>query len=355
MEDKALNRSRLELDPCERDQIRTQISLSFNKPIDFDDEIFLKDLPLTAFQQPEKLVKFLNEFKYNPIDDGYCIVSTGMVVDEKLGLTPPHWELKTNNDTCHDAVITMCLCASIIGDIYGWQTQQDGRVVHDILPIKNNENEQLGSGSKKELMWHVEDAFHELRGDYLMMMCLRNNDGISTTVSKPDYTKLNDEQLDILFEKKFTIRPDTSHYQANCSSERFTFLQSESEAESAKVREAYAAMNNRTTNPKKVAVLFGNRKNPCIRLDPHFMETPRCNEDADALGALIDLVDESLIDITLDPGDLLILDNFKVVHGRRAFKPRYDGTDRWFKRINIVRDIRKCHEALESTLSRTIY
>lgn len=35
------------------------------------------------------------------------------------------------------------------------------------------------------------------------------------------------------------------------------------------------------------------------------------------------------------PGDLTLIDNDVAVHGRIPFRPRYDGTDRWLKRVLI--------------------
>ena len=37
----------------------------------------------------------------------------------------------------------------------------------------------------------------------------------------------------------------------------------------------------------------------------------------------------------LEPGELLLVDNDVVVHGRVPFTPRYDGSDRWLKRVNV--------------------
>jgi len=42
------------------------------------------------------------------------------------------------------------------------------------------------------------------------------------------------------------------------------------------------------------------------------------------------------------------------VHGRRAFKARYDGRDRWFKRMSITRDLRKSRESRTDAASRVI-
>jgi len=316
----------------------------------FDDYLFLKNLPLMAHKLPTRVSTFLNEFKYNPNEEGYCVVSTGLVDSARLGATPSHWEHETNNDTCQTEVMAMCLCASILGDIFGWLTQQDGRVVHDIVPIEKHKREQLGSGSNEELTWHTEDAFHELRGDYLIMMCLRNNRSIPTTISKPDYSKLTKEHIDILFEKKYVIRPDNSHKPENNSTARKQAL-----ANDEGLKYAYDTMLNRDAAPDKIAVLFGNKKDPCLRIDPYFMDEPEDPKAREAYTAIVELVTESLVEVSLNPGEILIVDNYEVVHGRRAFQAKFDGTDRWYKRLNIIRDIRRCNEVLEAKQSRIVY
>ena len=39
--------------------------------------------------------------------------------------------------------------------------------------------------------------------------------------------------------------------------------------------------------------------------------------------------------IPLAPGDIAIVDNDVAVHARRSFRARYDGTDRWLKRVLV--------------------
>ena len=43
--------------------------------------------------------------------------------------------------------------------------------------------------------------------------------------------------------------------------------------------------------------------------------------------------------IVLEPGDLLVVDNDRVVHGRTSFAARFDGTDRWLQRAFVVADL----------------
>ena len=72
-----------------------------------------------------------------------------------------------------------------------------------------------------------------------------------------------------------------------------------------------------------------------------FMDPPENPEARAALDRLIRLIGSRLEEMVLDPGEFCFIDNFKAVHGRRSFKARFDGTDRWLKRVNIMRDLRR--------------
>ena len=347
-----MNNIRFDVLDDERDELTALINKCLTEFNGFDEQGFLKKLPLDAYRLPKRLASYLNDFKYDVAEEGYCVISTGLVDEANLGLTPEHWELATTNDTCMPAIMGMSLCAAILGDIYGWLTQQDGRVVHDILPIRKYEQDQLGCGSREELTWHTEDAFHELRGDYLILMCLRNNERVPTTLSKPDYSKLTSRQIDLLFEKQYIIKPDNSHQVQNASSGRTKKL---GLSGLSVVDEAYSLMSRRNEAPDKLAVLFGNKSDPCLRIDPYFMDTPDTKEAVEALDALIKVVGDSLVEVPLNPGEILVVDNYEVVHGRRPFEAKYDGFDRWYKRINVIRDIRRCNQVLENKQSRVVY
>ena len=85
------------------------------------------------------------------------------------------------------------------------------------------------------------------------------------------------------------------------------------------------------------------------------MDPVRDNDEAQAaLDELIRQVDEVIEDHALAPGDFIFVDNYKAVHGRKPFKAHYDGTDRWLKRVNITRDLRKSRDGRLSPDSRVI-
>ena len=43
----------------------------------------------------------------------------------------------------------------------------------------------------------------------------------------------------------------------------------------------------------------------------------------------------------LQPGEILLLDNHKVVHGRSVYQPKFDGNDRFIIRSFIMNDLQK--------------
>ncbi|KOV84203.1 hypothetical protein ADL01_08735 [Streptomyces sp. NRRL WC-3618] len=46
-------------------------------------------------------------------------------------------------------------------------------------------------------------------------------------------------------------------------------------------------------------------------------------------------IEENLVGVPLEPGMRCFIDNYRAVHGRASFQARYDGTDRWLKRVSI--------------------
>lgn len=102
-------------------------------------------------------------------------------------------------------------------------------------------------------------------------------------------------------------------------------------------------------------MLFGDPHAPYVRLDPYFMDRVEDPAARTALEELTRQIDGALEDQVLEAGGVCFIDNFQAVHGRKPFSARYDGTDRWLKRINVVRDLRKSRDARRAAESRVLY
>lgn len=313
-----------------------------------EDDDFLKDACLYAHQLPWRLRACLNSFKLLESGNGVLMISGYPVHDEKIGATPAHWNQRQVPSPTLDEEMLLILFGCILGEPLAWATQQNGYIVHDVLPIQSHEDEQLGTGSKQTLYWHNEDAFHPYRGDYICLLCLRNPDQVATTYVSIDMVELSEGPRKILFEPRFTIRPDESHLKKNRAAGSSPQVPDESLAM------AYERINRLNESPQKVAILFGDPNSPYVRIDPYFMDPLEDKEAQSALDTLVNAMESKLSQVAVGPGDFLFIDNYKAVHGRQPFRARYDGRDRWLKRINVARDMRKSRDARLHSYSHVI-
>src|SRR5215203_4681810 len=287
-----------------------------------EEAAFLDNVSTYAQELPRRLRAFLNTFRLTE-PSGVCLISGYPVDDAKVGKTPPHWRTKPDGSDTTAEEIFLNLCGALLGDAIAWSHQRDGLICQDLVPINGHENKMLGSGSEQELVWHTEDARYSYRGDYIGLMCLRNPDAVPTTFALIDEVQLDPEQVEVLFEPRFVFRPDPSHPSDN--------------------------------EWEKGSVLFGDPESPYIRFDPYSMGQPETEEARLAMDQLIRAIDENLTGLSLLPGECLFIDNYKAVHGRSSFKARFDGTDRWLKRINVARDLRKSRAMRKAPASRVIF
>ena len=329
---------KLELDATERQtltQLLDEIEDNFD---DLESDEALHRSAVFAHELPTRIRLALNAFRLEQMSGVLCV--SGYDVDqERVGPTPGHWRDRPTPSSAHREELLLILLSSLLGDPFGWATQQNGRLIHDVLPIKGHEHEQLGSSSEAPLTWHTEDAFHPLRGDFISFACLRNPYAATTTIGYVDSLELPERARSILFQERFTISPDESHLAKNNSNPD----------------EMFTGIEEMQSNPDLVAVLFGDPAQPYIRADPYFMSvTPGDDQGSEALDLLISQMDERMTDLRLESGDFCFLDNYRVVHGRKPFKARHDGTDRWLKRVNVVRDLRKSRAVRLSATARMI-
>jgi Fe(II)/alpha-ketoglutarate-dependent arginine beta-hydroxylase len=331
--------NRLVLTPAERREI-AQLLDGFEAGFArLDTPEALQQATILAHMLPTRVRTQLNSFRLEQMSGVLCVC--GHTVDQDmLGPTPRHWRDQSEPSPAHREEMLLLMYGSLLGDPFGWATQQDGRLIHDVIPIKGHEREQLGSSSESLLTWHTEDAFHPMRGDFLGFACLRNPYGAATTIGYVDDLDLPADVQAVLFEERFAIRPDESHLPKN-NSEPGTG--------------AFSGIEAMNTDPEFVAVLFGDPQRPYMRADPYFMRLdPGDHEAAAALKEFTRAMDDKIFDLILASGEFCFLDNFRVVHGRKPFKARHDGTDRWLKRINVTSDLRKSRAARSSGETRAI-
>lgn len=330
----------LRLTPQEKGGIRKTLQDLSAKYASCEGPGFLMDLPLLSQELPLGVRRFVNAFRL--LDAQPYLLVKGHAVDQAaIGKTPSDWRKMGISTTLSEEVLLL-LYAGLLGEPFGWKTQQDGKLIHDVFPIERDKREQLGTGSLEVLSWHSEDAFHEYRADYLLLFAIRNPNRAATTIGYFPVDAIDKDTVSLLFEERFFIKPDESHLTTNN-----TALGENSRS--------FSKILRMQADPAPVSILSGDPQSPYLRLDPYFMSTRPGDIAAEsALRAVTRAIDDTLQDLVLQEGDMLILDNRRAVHGRRVFFPTYDGNDRWLKRVNVTRDIRKSRISRSSSICRKI-
>ena len=311
-------------------QLATSLAAHFTSA---ESEICADAISQLALEMPLRLRQMAARFRHGGAARGILI--HGVPIDQDaLGATPSSWDASWGEPRTLQLELQHALIASLFGEVFGWHTQENGRFFRHIVPIKKDAFEQLGSGSAVELEWHNEEAFHPARADVIAIMCYRNREHAVTTYCPAEALSLSAEVAAILAEPRFVIVPDKSH--------RPDFNQSAQWSLSAADFRRIEAM---LTAPDPGPVLTGPSAAPFIRIDPAFMHAvdPKA---AAALATIKAEIDAKLIDVTLAPGDVFVIDNLRAVHGRRPYRPEYGPQARWMRRVNITMDLYKGGRAL---------
>jgi Fe(II)/alpha-ketoglutarate-dependent arginine beta-hydroxylase len=277
----------------------------------------LRRIALMCHQLPLSLREALVNFRLaDPAGPKGGFVISGLSVDDvELGATPTHSADIPRGPEISRADALILLLASLLGDPFSLAGVHEGRLINDIFPMKGDEDTQLASSSLGGLEWHNEDAYSDIRADWLLLICLRNPaPSVATTFGRLHdvYDDLAGDVREALFTRQFSMLPDSSH-----------------------------TADTGETEPRPISVLDGTPSAPIVRIDPAFMSRDLSSSASAALDAAIAGFERNLQDVVLLPGEILVIDNYRAVHGRRPFEPRYDGTDRWLRAVNVTANLRR--------------
>lgn len=280
-----------------------------------DTERFVSEAHVQSAALPEELRREIQHFgRFGNRDGGIVIdgIPIGAIPD-----TPPAADLAVGA-TLREAAL-MSILLALLGEQIGYRPEMGGNLVQDVLPVPGDEHEQVSTGALVDLKTHVEMAFSEFRSDYVALQCLRaDHEGAAgTTLSSIDrmLPMLDEQTIRTLRAPLFRTKVDKSFLRGDALTDDVWIddnvrILSESETR-ARLRVDFAETEGMT--PEAVAAL------------------ERLNEAAVATQQLV----------RLRPGQMIICDNNRALHGRTVFEPRYDGQDRWLLRAFITKDLRK--------------
>jgi L-asparagine oxygenase len=214
----------------------------------------------------------------------------------------------------------LSLLAGYLGLQVGYLQEAGGLMWQQIVRRRDHALLQTSSGYANELEYHTETCFHPHRPAYLLLMCLRGDrDGVAQTY----YTGVDDllpllspADLAELFLPQFRLGIDTSFGGGQM--------------------------------PQLVSVLDRTEDAVTFRYDADLMHA-RTAAGRTALRNLGLVARARRRGVVLTPGDCLVVDNRRVVHGRSAFTPRHDGQDRWLQRAFVLETRPASQDLLDGT------
>jgi L-asparagine oxygenase len=290
-----------------------EVATAVGRPYDDVDDVAWLSGAREAFEEtPAALRKAIRTFRRHTGDEGVMLIRGLPVPDDTdLGATPSVEGSVQRKATVSAAVLLMV--ASGLGDPAAFRQEKSGALVHDVVPVPGREEFQGNTGSAL-LTFHNENAFHPHRPDYVLLYCLRADHErtalLRTSCVRSVLPQLSVETRAALFRPEFRTDAPPS----------------------------FGGSVPGGGEPH--AVLFGAHDDPEIRVDAAATR-PLTERARTAFAELEIAFERTATSIALVPGDLAIVDNRATVHGRSAFRPRYDGMDRWLQRTYVLADLRR--------------
>jgi len=173
----------------------------------------------------------------------------------------------------------------------------------DIVPVKSKSSLQTSSSSDQPLEIHTEQAFSEDRPNFLSLACLRGDpNAVTYLLSLETLLKhLSSEEVECLKKKEWLCRVDISF--------------------------VLGGAEDTLRGPMAILQDDGTK----LVFDQDLMMGMSSRAD-NLIAKIVDIYEQHKTGIVLETGDVLVIDNRKMVHGRSKFTPRYDGTDRFLIR-----------------------
>jgi L-asparagine oxygenase len=248
----------------------------------------------------------------------------GLPLDDDLGPTPSDGGRSGKATFVTEAV--MGNIAQLFGDLYSYATEKKGEIIQNIVPVANREHKRSNEGSRADFLFHTENAYFDFRPDYLLLFGLRADESgeAATTVA---YAKSALELLPNAVVE--TLRQPLYRIAAP---------------------ESFLDTHGRRLWSNATPIIFGSAHRPETRVNFNgvLALTPIA---AAALEEFQDALDAVTMKFVLQPGELLIIDNRKAVHGRTAFNATFGPQARWLQRAYVRSTLWHGRERLSERLN----
>ncbi|MDQ0776340.1 L-asparagine oxygenase [Streptomyces aurantiacus] len=240
-------------------------------------------------------------------------------------LTTPETFGPSHYHPSEDHILYLALMNSI-GYPVGWSTQQGGRLLNDIMPMHHRADiANSSNGYVHDFSFHTEDAFHPKPPDFFSLYCVRRSTGPGLTLAAIDLDTIDEALIAELRRPAYQIRPNPSQ----------------------------AAWDG--LFPMLAPIVTGPIERPTLRFNGG--NATACGTDKEAALAVEQLdihLNTNIVKLDIEPGDVTIVDNQRVTHGRDSYAPQFDGRDRWLLRLVTYESLRLVWSDYQTVANRVI-
>ena len=326
-------------------------------------ELFCSQSKELSKQLPQRIIDILLSFAKNGSDTGFLLIKN-LEISENVPKTPSSNGHKVGEQTILARI--QSLFVNTISDMIAYEAECFGRLFQDVVPVESMSKNQTSIGSSVELEIHTEQAFSKLRPDILSLACLRGDLDAYTHILPVQIIldNLNDDEKKLLREPlwktgvdlsfKLTtnlIRPADSH-----SSWSMTDKEINTSPEGADLNlhrfklDGHEFIDGDIRGP--LSIISGQHEDPLLVFDQDLM-TGITEESDKMVKKITDIYYKYRLRHNLKPGEIILVDNNRAVHGRSPFFPKYDGYDRFLVRCFGTFDYSKSEYARPNN-SRTV-
>ncbi|OLF14695.1 TauD/TfdA family dioxygenase [Actinophytocola xanthii] len=275
------------------------------------DQLVSAAVPLVA-ELPAEVHRRVHEYRVRSAHSDVLLLR-GLLPSVEFGPNPMASGAPLDTEQAQRGAMILLAVALLLGEPFNFRSLYDGQVVQHVVPVPRMENTQTSESSSGTLDWHVEDGFSPDRCDYFGLLCLRGAENAVTRYAAARDLRLPAEVRRVLAEPRFEMHADSAHVSPSVT---------------------------KSVTP----VLFGPDHALEICYDDHYLRPVDGDDEAkEALAELKEALDEAKAGHVLEPGDLIMLDNRRVVHARTPFRAAYDGHDRWLLRTMVCSSIARLH------------
>lgn len=256
--------------------------------------------------------------------DGPAIKLSGIPIDANLPETPgiDHSQLKDSKQTFISE--GLLVAASLrLGVPYSFKAEFNNQLIHQVRPVQEKKDSSTSLGSEKNLGFHQEVGFSELKPDFIFLLGLRRGDQVQPTYTQLFFNKdiadaldhQNQEFVSTLQKPLFRIHPTPAFNRDGLSDTTYSPLIKKDRLGHYDISYmANAFIDVAKDHPKAL----------------------------DALEALKNICETGYsVKVEILPGDMVLVNNKKTLHARTPFNPQFENpfSLRWLQRIYVKKNL----------------